>query len=259
MNYGLYLSAAGAIASAHRQDVLANNLANINTVGFKPDAVDIRQRLPERLEYPGDVLDAKHLLEQLGGGIYANPTRVQLSQGALTPSGNDLDVAIDGDGFFLIQDNTGPEPALRLTRDGRFTLNADRELVMSATGQRVLDRVNRPIRLDPSLTVNIHQDGSVMQAGRTVATLGFAAPQDPSTLIKTGNNLLRLEGGEAALAKDRPNGAIRQGYTEASAVNAITTLTSMMSAAKSVQSNLRMIQYHDNILGQAFNTFGRVA
>jgi flagellar basal body rod protein FlgG len=258
MNYGLYLSAAGAIASAHRQDVLANNLANINTVGFKPDAVDVRSRLPERAEFPGNVLDAKHLLEQLGGGIYANPTRVELSQGALTRTEGDLDLAIEGDGFFTVQDNSGPEQVRRLTRDGRFTLNSDAELVMAASGHRVLDRLNRPIRLDPGQNVNILKDGRILQNGREVATLGFARPQDPASLIKAGHNLLRLDEG-AELDAARPDGAIRQGFTEASAVNAITTLTSMMSAAKSVQSNLKMIQYHDNILGQAFNTFGRVA
>lgn len=258
MNYGLYLSAAGAIASAHRQDVLANNLANINTVGFKPDAVDVRARLPERLEFPGNVLDAKHLLEQLGGGIYTNPTRVQLSQGALTRTEGDLDLAIEGDGFFMIQDNSGPQPALRLTRDGRFTLNSNSELVMAANGHRVLNARSRPIRLDPGQTVNIQHNGRILQNGRTVATLGFAQPQDPASLIKVGANLLRLDE-DAELDAARPDGAIRQGFTEASAVNAITTLTSMMSAAKSAQSNLRMIQYHDNILGQAFTTFGRVA
>ncbi|MHC4590466.1 MAG: flagellar basal body protein [Planctomycetota bacterium] len=83
MNYGLYLAASGALTNIHRQEVITNNLANATTAGFKPDMVYARQRLPERLE-SGAGTDPKELLEQLGGGTALMPTRLDLSQGAVT-------------------------------------------------------------------------------------------------------------------------------------------------------------------------------
>jgi flagellar hook-basal body protein len=147
MNYGLYVSAAGALTSLHRQDVVANNLANLNTVGFKPDSVFTKTRLPERLESGQSFADPQYLLEQLGGGQHLHPTFISFRQGDLAETHNDLDVAIMGEGFFAVQAGSGPD-SIRLTRDGRFTLNTDGELVMSTSGMRVLDVNDEPIRLN---------------------------------------------------------------------------------------------------------------
>ncbi|MDY7107874.1 MAG: flagellar hook-basal body protein [Planctomycetota bacterium] len=259
MNYGLYLSAAGALTNMHRQDVFANNLANVNTVGFKPDSVITRQRLPERLESPGSMADPQRLLEQLTGGQFLQPTRVSLAQGNLVQTEGDLDLALEGEGLFVIGDGrgTGPEH-LRFTRDGRFTLNPDGELVMAANSMRVLDRDDLPIRLDSNATVRIDEQGVISQNGAAVAELKIVAAPHAERLAKAGDNLLRLADG-APMPQERAAGRVRQGYTESSAVDPILTLNSMMSAAKAARSNLRMIQYHDNILEKAFNTFGRVA
>lgn len=258
MSYGLYLSAAGALSSMHRQDVLANNLANMNTVGFKPDQVVSRQRLPERLESPNGYVDPKWMLEQLGGGQFIDPTRVNMMQGDLVSTGNDLDVAISGDGMFVVAGATGTGPEhVRMTRDGRFTLNEAGELVMAANGRRVLDTGNQPIELTPGVPVRIDTAGGVRQNGAIVATLQLVdAP--PGTLVKEGENLMRYADGETPTP--RPfTGRLEQGHTEASAVDPIMTMNGMMAAAKSAQSNLKMMQYHDQLLGQVFNTFGRVA
>jgi flagellar basal-body rod protein FlgF len=259
MNYGLYLSAAGALTNMHRQDVLANNLANINTVGFKPDSVVTRQRLPERLESPGSMADPQWLLERLTGGQFLQPTRVSLEQGDLVQTEGDLDLAIEGDGLFVVGDGrgTGPEH-LRFTRDGRFALDADGELVMATSGLRVLGRDELPIRLDRSAPVRIDERGEIVQNGSPVAELKIIAAPDAGQLAKAGDNLLRLTEG-AAMPRAPASGRVRQGYTEASAVDPILTLNAMMNAAKASQSNLRMIQYHDNVLGQMFSTFARVA
>jgi flagellar basal body rod protein FlgG len=258
MNYGLYLSAGGALTSMYRQDVLANNLANLNTVGFKPDIVTTIQRLPERIE-DGSFADPQWMLERLGGGVLAGPTRVSLSQGNLITTENPLDVAFEGEGLFVVGDGRNTDPAtLRFTRDGRFTLNADRELVMSTTGLRVLDDRNRPITLDPSQSVRIDAEGRLFQNGRSVGRINIVEPPDPSDLIKAGENLLRLA--ENIRFDSQPaTGRLRQGFTESSAVDPIKTLNSLIDASRAAQGNLRMMQYQDNALGQMFNTFGRVA
>jgi len=267
MNYGLYLSASGALASMHRQDVMANNLANLNTVGFKPDEVIMRARLPERLEagplsaLDGAPADAQLLLEQLGGGQFIAPSAVNLRPGPLQETGNDLDLAIEGDGFLLV--NASPNAAdpagLRLTRDGRLSLNDRGELVMAATGHRVLDASDRPITLERGVPVNIDARGVVSQRGASKATLAFVGVRDPAALRKHGDNLFQIDGDLAPARRLAASGAIRQHHLEQSAVDPILALNSMINASKAVQANITMMQYHDNILGQIINTYGRVA
>jgi flagellar basal-body rod protein FlgF len=251
MNYGLYLSAAGALTSMHQQDVYANNLANINTVGFKPDLAVTRERLPARLDNPSGNVEPHLLLERLGGGHFLNPTRVNLTQGALTATDNPLDLAIRGDGFFAIEGN-------HLTRDGRFTLDESGTLVMSATGKRVMDVNSQPIRLDPTMDVRIDADGEISQNGRVVAHLQIVEPADPSLLRKVGHSLMRLDP-QAQTGLIPARGAVVQGHTESSAVDPIMTMNAMIGASKAVASNATMMQYHDHIMDQAINTFGRVA
>lgn len=259
MNYGLYLSAGGALTSLHRQDVIANNLANLDTVGFKPDLVVTRQRLPERLESATFGADPQWLLERLGGGQFVEPTRVQLIQGALTPTGNEMDLAIRGDGFFVIDAGQGSGDArLRFSRDGRLTLNDRQELIMAANGLRVLDTQDQPIHIAGTGPVRIDAAGTITQDGRTVARMQIVDPPDPSQVRKTGHNLLRARDG-VTITRTPASGEVRQGFTEASAVDPIMALNAMISATKAVQSNIKMMQYHDHILGQTINTFGRVA
>jgi flagellar basal body rod protein FlgG len=269
MNYGLYLSAGGALASMHRQDVAANNLANLNTVGFKPDVVTMMSRLPERLEGgalsilgEGGPADPQWMLEQLGGGQFIAPSRVDLRPGSLQQTGNPLDLAIEGDGFFVVnasRNGAGAE-GLRLTRDGRFTLNADGELVMSATGHRVMDANDQPITLDRDVPVTIDGQGNIIQDNNIVATLGFATIRDRAALKKEGDNLLTFVNGNGAqVQRQAASGSIHQRHIESSAVDPILALNSLINASKAAQANVTMMQYHDTILGQAINTFGRVA
>lgn len=258
MNYGLYLSAAGALTSLHRQDVMANNLANVNTVGFKADMVHYRARLAERLE-SGDLsslIDPKQMLEQLGGGTFAEPSIINLRQGDLAQTKNDLDAAIEGSGFFVVQKTSpGGIADIRLTRDGRFTRNAAGQLIMASTGMPVLDVNDQPIMLNASGPIRIDADGAVHQNNQPVARLQIANVSDPSLLRKEGANLLKLDGGKRLSA----NATVRQGFVESSGVDPILTMNQMISASKAVAANVTMMQYHDHILGQAVNTFGRVA
>lgn len=259
MNYGLYLSAAGTLANMHRQDVYANNLANVNTVGFKPDSVFTKQRLPERLESPGAFIDPQHLLERLGGGQFIEPTQTAMTQGELTRSDNPLDLGIQGNGFFVVATGAGTGPDhQRLTRDGRFTMNENGQLVMTTTGMRVLDVNDQPIRLNPSQHIEINRDGEISQGGNIVARLQLADPSNPSQIRKAGENLYRFREG-ATPNRVPADGRILQGHVEGSAVDPILAMNAMIGAAKSAMSNSKLMQYHDHIMGEAINTFGRVA
>lgn len=257
MNYGLYLSATGVLTNMHRQDVIANNLVNATTTAFKPDAVYTRQRLPARLD-PGGVgvhADPRWMLERLGGGHWVQPTHIDFSQGALMGTGNDLDLAIRGDGFFVVSaGDGGGTDHLLLTRDGRLTRSDRNELVMAGTGLRVLDVNNRPIRLRSQGPLRINERGEIEQNGTTVARIQLATVGDLTRLTKAGANLYRFDS-----TPQPANGRIMQGQLESSAVDAITTLTALIGATKAVTGNAKMMQYHDFLIGLAVNTLGRVA
>lgn len=260
MNYGLYLSAAGTLTSLHRQDALANNLANVNTIGFKPDEVYFRTRLPERLESfaPSAFADPQHLLEQLGGGLLAEPSHISFRQGDLTQTKNDLDLAIQGDGFFVVESgqSRNGDDSVRFTRDGRLSRNSAGELIMASTGLRVLDAANQPIVLNGAGSIEVDANGVVYQGGAEVARLQVADVSDRQLIVKEGANLMRLVSGAKL---HTASGVVRQGHIESSGVDPIIAMNRMINASKAVQANATMMQYHDNILGQAVNTFGRVA
>ncbi|MCH7571682.1 MAG: flagellar hook-basal body protein [Planctomycetes bacterium] len=263
MNYGLYLSASGALANMFRQDLYANNLANMNTIGFKPDIAVMRHRLPERLESPGTFasssVDPQLMLERLGGGVFGHPTRISMAQGDLMETGRDLDVALQGEGFLVISPDGDPdEQNLRLTRDGRMTLDAEGRLALSTNGMIVLDVNNLPITLDRSAKIHINEVGDVTQNERVIAKLRITQPQDPSRLRKVGHSLLRLDDNSAD-ALTPAGGRLLQGHLETSATDPIMTLNAMISATKAMQSNATMMQYHDQIIGLTVNTFGRIS
>ena len=258
MNYGLYMAAAGVLTSIYRQEVITNNLANSETVGFKPDQVFSRQRLPQRLE-SGAPIEPRLLLERLGGGTWLAPTRISFAQGTLNATGKDLDVAIDGEGFLVVR--TGPgsgEENIRLTRDGRLAINDRGELVTASGGMRVLNRANQPIRLERTGRVEIISNGDIVQNGRVQGTIQIASPRDLTDLVKTGDNLLRSRSADVIL-RGPASGRLVQGHVEASAVDPLMTLKNLIGAAKAVAGNIKMMQYHDHLMGQAVNTLGRVA
>ena len=268
MNYGMYLSATGALTSMHRQDVIANNLANAQTVGFKPDAVYFKARPVERLEDPSFSVHPHLTLEELTGGHFTAPSRINLTQGPLQRTGNPLDAGIRGEGFFVVQDGRRtngpadprrtPAEALRLTRDGRFTLNARGEMVLAANGMRVLDVENRPVRTTSGSNVRIDSTGNVFENGSRIAQLRIAHVGDPEFLEKSGHNLFRFKGRMEDLHPPAKV-EIEPGHIEQSAVDSIMTLNAMINATKSVQANARMIQFHDTLMDQAINRFARVA
>ena len=114
MIYGLYLSAAGVQTNSYRQDVISNNIANAQTVGFKRDLALFQQRRTEVSERGLSPSQSNALLEKLGGGVFASPTLIDHTQGELENTGNNLDVAIAGQGYFQAAngDKTGLTRAL---------------------------------------------------------------------------------------------------------------------------------------------------
>ena len=242
MNYGLWMSAAGLATEVHRQDIIANNVANAETAGFKADkAFTIERPAPEQPFGPGSSPD--QLLTRLGGGVLANDTWTDFSAGGLV-DGGDLDLALEGDGFFAVRD--GEEIAF--TRDGRF--NRDRNgFLVDLDGRQVLSDRNRPIRLNEG-TVQVSVDGivSVVGAEGDTSQVGrlriAAAPTD--SLRKVGDNLYHAPAdvkiGSASST------SVLQGRYETSNVDPIRSMSDLIQSSRSVQAAARFIDFHDRMM-----------
>ncbi len=260
MNYGFYLSTAGAITGMRRLDTVANNLANSTTVGFKADLMSIRARLPENLEQGGVYADTNSALDALGGGTLFEPNRIDLSQGPLRETSNPLDVAIEGDGFFMLQQPKGVQGAAAadrlLTRAGSLTRDTQGRLVLATSGVPVLGDDGQPIVLPDDISrVRIDNRGGIFQGTDQVGQLAVVVPTDTANLRKEGRDAIRLLGGRT---KDAPAGTVvHQKYLEDSTVDAVATLAELVKVSRGIEFSTRMMQTHDQMTGKLIDTFGR--
>lgn len=260
MNYGLYLSASGVLSNTYRQDVFANNLANVETPGFKPDIPSIRQRDPESVEDQLGMDVSKELLDKLGGGVLAGNQRINFAPGAHRPTGNPLDVALtDKNQFFAVEsvDPQSGQTSVSLTRDGRFTLNSARELI-TQSGKRVLDEADQPIVIEGNGEASIDSIGQVLVNGQPIARVQVTNVGDLDQLTKRGQGLFAFKGQDTRQAVPAGEVDLDPGYIESSGVDPIMTMMNVVAATKAATSNANMIRYHDQILDRAVNTLGRV-
>lgn len=245
-SYGLWLSAAGMKVNDHKQTLLANNLANAHTTGFKRDLAIVMERTVESLEGPGSGFRFTHpVLDGMGGGINIRPPFQNFQQGSLENTGRELDVAIDGDGFFAVSDGD----VTRYTRNGVFTLNRNQELVLSSGDGRwrVLDDGGSPISLDPEGgAVTITDQGAIQQNGTAVGKFGLYTTDNKAALRKVGETLFDPDDEEMKPATAR----ILSGTREESNVEPVAGLASMIEATRAYQLNATLIQMQDELTGR---------
>lgn len=252
MNYGLWMSAAGLGSQMYRQDVLANNLANSQTTAFKPDFAQTVERPTAREEF-GQLVSSQDLLEQLGGGVLSGQSWTDYSQGALEQTGNDLDLALDGPGFFMVRDAEGQD---KLTRAGVFQRSRDGHLV-DGDGNKVLASRGRPIKL-PEGGIVIGKDGTIQgDQGRSVGQLAVVQA-NAAELRKAGDNLYDFIG------KDKPKVAdsstqVKQGWTEASGIDPVIEMSRLIDSSRAIQANSRLIGIHDEVMNLTINRLGAIA
>lgn len=259
MNYGLYLSASGVLTNTYRQDVFANNLANVETPGFKPDLPVISQRDPEAIEDNLTFQGANELLDKLGGGVLAGRQRINFTQGTPRETGGDLDVALQNKHHFFAVESIDPDSGkvqVQLTRDGRFTLNNDLELI-TQSGQRVLDNSDQPIVIDGPGKAHIGPKGQILLNGESIGQeLQVARVDNLNALTKQGQGLFAIQSNTERQLAEAPD--LMTGYYETSGVDPIMTMMQVVAATKAATGNANMIKYHDRTLEQAVTTLGRV-
>jgi len=252
MVYGLWQSADGLAAQDYRQTILANNLANADTPGFKAERVAFSERLNASLAR-GGVSTRNPTLDPMTGGVFETPTYVDFSPNQLIPSDSRFDVGIDGDGFLRVQTSEGAQ----VTRDGRMIISRDGTLRHAATGGAVLDVGGRPITLHLTALdkVKIDSTGRIRQGETVAGQIALVDFADRQALVKTGKNLFSAAGARQTVAK----GEIRQFLQESSGVEPISAMTDLIAASRAYQLNASMISLQDESLGRTVNELGRIA
>jgi flagellar basal-body rod protein FlgF len=240
---GLFTAASGMLADQLRQDVIANNLANATTPGYKGDRA------------VGEAFNSL-LLSKVGGGTIGSlglGSRIagvvtDSTQGSLRNTQNTYDLGIAGDGFFAVQAKGG----VRYTRDGAFTLNQQGQLV-TANAEPVLGTNGQPIAIGTAGgKPTIDAQGNVIVGGRTVGTLQVAV-LDPKSLQKQGSDLYT-----GTVQQNAQRGAVQQGYLEQSNVNSVREMVDLISTMRSFESSQKTVQALDETLGKAVNDVGKV-
>ncbi len=250
MSGAIYMSAAGAMAYEKRMQVISNNLANINTSGFKKDKghfqiIDSPDSVKEDLEKNAISKEEKQppLWLQF-------ETNTDFSAGVLKHTGNPLDLALEGDGFFCIKTEQGTQ----YTRNGNFSLDQD-GLIVTMDGLSVLGE-GGPINIDGNTFV-VDAKGNVSVDGNLVDTIKIVEFQKKDALKKTGSSLFAIADNNAVESKVE-NIGVSQGFIELSNVNAIRMITEMIEVLRGYESYQKAIKTADETNAKAINDVGRV-
>lgn len=244
----LYVSASGMLAELRRQDIVANNLANAATNGYKRD-IGVSSEFPLVFQ------------AQFGGGtgLPVGTTRVapiaefavtDFAPGAFRSTGNPLDLALAGNGFFALQTPEG----LRYTRNGNFQVDSNGILVTSR-GEAVLGINGAPINVGTENVV-IQDDGQVLSGNQVVGQIQIAAFQNPLQLLKAGDGKFTATAQAGQIAAEA--GQLKQGFLEASNVNPIREMVAMIEIQRAFEASQRVIKTTDRTLEVAVTQVGRV-
>lgn len=250
---GLYTSASGMLTQWSRMDVVANNLANVNTAGYKKD-VALVQAFPQILIHRTNDLylidkspfkiDMRPEIGLLGTGAQVEEVRPIISQGMLKQTEGELDVALNGDGFFTLEAPSG----IFYSRDGSFKKDAQGYLVTN-NGHYVLGLKGR-IKLDAG-KITISETGGVYLNNNLIDLLRITTFQNLKGLEKVGHNLWDAK--NAGIASQSNNFTTMQGYLEQANSNVVTEMVEMIKTFRVYEANQRMILAQDNTLDLAIN------
>lgn len=257
----LHVARTGLEAQDARMRVIANNLANVGTTGFKRDRVDFATLAYQETRVAGQQSTAQTSFAvglNLGTGVQVNGTSRIESQGELKLTENPLDLALDGPGFFQVELPGGGQTGY--TRAGNFSISAEGQLVTSQ-GYSVTPPIQVP---DGTSAITVAPDGTVSAsvAGQAAAVqvgqLQIASFVNPAGLRAIGDNFLvetaASGAADAGPAAQQGRGNIRQGFLEASNVNVVEELVQMIEAQRAYEINSKMVSAVDEMLRNANQT-----
>ena len=251
----LKIAATGMAAQQTRVDVISNNIANMSTTAYQPRVAEFAdllyiQRLPPGAisSQTGNIVPAGI---QLGMGVRPSTVSMQVIQGGISPTGGDLDLAIEGRGYFEIELPSG-EPAY--TRDGKFFRDAE-GLIVTTDGFPLADNITIP---NETRRLTISQDGTVTAffddaaEGQEVGNITMSVFANPKGLEGLGGNLYRETSASGNPIVGEPGsdgiGTMRQGYLEDSGVDVVREISDLIEAQRGYELNSKVITASDEIL-----------
>lgn len=258
----LWTAASGMLAQQLNVDTISNNIANVNTTAYKKDRVEFKDLIYETLD-KGSVVngEGKPVNLQVGHGVRPAAITKSFEMGNLEQTGNPLDLAIDGEGFFAVK---GPKEEELYTRDGSFKLSVDGDEVKLVTSEGypvlgeddqeiVFSANNRDITVSPEGVISVrNSDGTMEEIGK-LKIVKFANPEG---LEKVGSNLYRKTSasGEPVFGEDAGTiGNVVQGFLETSNVQVVEEMVKLIVAQRAYEINSKSIQTADEMLNTVNN------
>ncbi|MCX7711984.1 MAG: flagellar hook-basal body protein [Clostridia bacterium] len=255
---GLYTSAWGMIANSKKMDTISNNLANVNTNAYKRDEIvfeSFPDVLTKRINDTRSKLDPNAVPGNMQLGSDVGEVFTYYKQGSILTTNNRTDLAFKNsdNAFFTvgIPDESG-ELQEYYTRDGAFTLNAEKQLA-DKDGNLVLGQ-NGPITLSSDDFI-VEDDGTVIQNGQIVDKLLIKEFADTKTLRKFGSNLVTTTD---ETEEQEFSGQVKQGALEQSNVNTVKEMVNMISVMRSYEASQKLLQIHDGVLQKTVTEVGAV-
>lgn len=266
---GIYSALSGAMAQTMKMDTIANNIANVNTTGFKRDSkvfseyLTHQEKEPEVIAVPRDVASIESFYNQQGvEGSYVDVkgTHTDFSQGSLKPTGNKLDVGLDGRGFFEI----GTPMGVRFSRAGNFTLDGEGRLVTKdghfvlKAGEEGAPPESRYIQFTGQGEVNIADNGDVYEGENLLGKISVVQTPDGQNLQKIGFNMYAFLKGSEGRVERVPNPSMRQGFVETSNVNIVHEMMDMIQTQRVFEGTQKAISAYDSMNDKVSNVIGKV-
>ncbi len=257
MPSGLYIAASGMDSAMTRQGVIANNLANLNTVGFKKDRA-VEMAFPthlfsrigdQKMKVLNGTMELRPTIGFKGGGVVPQAVEVDHGQGPRLETNNPLDLSLTGEGYFTV---SGPQGRIYLTRGGNFSLDGEGRLV-TQDGYAVLGRTGE-IFIDGQ-QIDIDTEGNLTVDGRPQDQLRIVTVSDEAGLQKVGHSLFSVPSG--VKVEWAPEGVqVNQGSLEQSNVNSVREMVEMIQVARSYDLNAKVIMTFDDVMSQAATRVG---
>lgn len=266
---GIYAALSGAMAQAQRLDTISNNIANVNTPGFKRDEQVFREYLsvaekPPELANTTKIPDSiESFYDQQGIDVsFVDPhaTYTDHAQGRLIGTGNPMDVALDGQGFFEVMTPEG----LRVTRQGGFMIDGNGQLatkegfLVMAEAEPGADPAGRVIQTTGNAPLTIAENGQVYEGNELLGRVSVVDVPNKDSLSKVGNGFYTFKSGFQPELVNVQNPNMRQGFIESSNVNIVKEMADMITATRVFETSKKAIDAYDSMNDKLMNNVPRL-
>lgn len=251
---GLYTAAMGMNVQAKRLDIISNDLANTDTTGYKKDVAVVssfKEEYLKRLNDTQNFAPNNGVIGKITYGAKIDEVYTDFTQGSVISTGLETDMALQGSGFFTVQTPNG----VAYTRDGNFSINQYGSLV-TKEGYAVMGQEGAIELGEDYFTLGnklvVQNNGDIYVGAEYIDTLDIANFEDTGALTKMDDNLFSSTGGRSDFT-----GGVLQSFLETANVNTVSAMVDMITVARAYETNQKMVQTQDSILGKAVNDLGR--